>query len=85
MLHVVEIRFVDEHFQEVVRRVREWLSGENVQPTTFRYWLHEHETMMRVNFEIECHAKAFAEAFGGVVLPARAGLAPPNAVPPRQD
>jgi hypothetical protein len=85
MLHVVEIRFADEHFQDVVLRVREWLNGENVQPTTFRYWLHEPESMMRVNFQVERQAKAFAEAFDGVVLPERAGLAPPNAASPGQD
>jgi len=68
MLHAVEIRFAGEHFQDVILRVRKWLDDQNVQPRTFRYWLYEPESVMRVNFEIERHARAFAQAFGGVVL-----------------
>jgi len=68
MLHAVEIRFAGEHFQDVLLQVRGWLDKENFQPTTFRYWLHEPESVMRVNFEAEPHAKAFAQAFGGVLL-----------------
>lgn len=85
MLHVVEIRFADERFQDVVLRVREWLNGENVQPTAFRYLLDQPESMIWIDFAKERHAKAFAKAFGGVVLPERAGLAPLNAVSPRQN
>jgi hypothetical protein len=68
MLHAVEIRFAGEHFQDVLLQIRGWLGEKNFQPTTFRYWLHEPESVMRVNFESEPHAKAFAQAFGGVVL-----------------
>ena len=68
MLHVVEIRFVGESFQELISRVRGWLDEENFQPTTFRYWLSEPHSALRVNFESEEQAQAFAQAFGGVVL-----------------
>ena len=68
MLHVVEIRFAGEDFKEVISRVRGWLNCENVQPSTFRYWLSEPDSVLRVNFEFEAQAQAFAQAFGGVVL-----------------
>jgi hypothetical protein len=68
MLHVVEIRFAGEHFRDVIFRVRGWLDRENVQPTTFRYWLYEPASVLRVNFELEEQAQSFAQAFGGVVL-----------------
>ncbi len=68
MLYVVEIRFAGENFKEVILRVRGWLNCENVQPSTFRYWLSEPDSVMRVNFEFEEQAQAFARAFGGVVL-----------------
>ena len=68
MLHVVEIRFVGENFKEVILRVRGWLNCENALPSTFRYWLSEPDSVMRVNFEFEEQAQAFAQAFGGVVL-----------------
>jgi hypothetical protein len=68
MLHVVEIRFAGENFKEVISRVRGWLNCENAQPRTFRYWLSEPDTVLRVSFEFEEQAQAFAQAFGGVVL-----------------
>ena len=68
MLHVVEVRFPGEHFRELLLRVRGWLNTENAQPSTFRYWFSEPDAVLRVNFESEEQARAFAEAFGGVVL-----------------
>jgi hypothetical protein len=41
------------------------LNDENAQVTAVLYWLHEPESVMRVNFETERNAKAFAQAFGG--------------------
>jgi hypothetical protein len=68
MLHVVEIRYAGENFRELMLRVRGWLNSENAQPSTFRYWFSEPDAVVRVNFESEDQARAFAEAFGGVVL-----------------
>ena len=68
MLHVVEIRFASENFKEVISRVRGWLNCENAQPSTFRYRLSEPDSVVRVNFEFEEQAQAFAQAFGGAVL-----------------
>jgi hypothetical protein len=44
------------------------LNCENAQPSTFRYWLSEPDSVLRVNFEFEEQAQGFAKAFGGVVL-----------------
>ena len=68
MLHLVEVRFPGENFRELLLRVRGWLNTENAQPATFRYWFSEADAVLRVNFESEEQARAFAEAFGGVVL-----------------
>ena len=68
MLHVVEVRFPGENFRELLLRVRGWLNTENSRPSTFRYWFSEVDAVLRVNFESEEQARAFAEAFGGVVL-----------------
>ena len=68
MLHVVEIRFASENFKEDISRVRGWLNCENAQPSTFRYRLSEPDSVVRVNFELEEQAQAFAQAFGGAVL-----------------
>ena len=68
MLHVVEVRFSGEQFRDFLIRVRGWVEKQNTQATTFRYWFHEAETVLRVNFEAYEQATAFAQAFGGVVL-----------------
>jgi hypothetical protein len=68
MLYVVEVRFAEKNFRQLLLRVRGWLNTENARPTTFRYWFSEPDTILRVNFETEGQARAFAEAFGGVLL-----------------
>jgi hypothetical protein len=68
MLHTVEARISEEHFRDFIGRVRRWMDSQNTHPTTFRYWLYEPETLVRVNFESKEQATAFAEAFGGIVI-----------------
>jgi hypothetical protein len=68
MLHVVAVRFAEQNFRELLLRVRGWLNTENARPSTFRYWFSDPDTIVRVNFEREEQARAFAEAFGGVLL-----------------
>jgi hypothetical protein len=68
MLHVVEIQVAAENFRELMSRLREWLEDERFQPRTFRYALSEPDSVLRVDFEVEDEAQAFARAFGGVVL-----------------
>jgi len=57
MLHAVEIRFAGEHFQDVILQVRGWLDEKKLQPTAFRYWLHEPESVMRVNLKLNSTRK----------------------------
>ena len=68
MLRVVELRFPAENFRDVVSRVKGWLDEADARPTTFRYWLNEPHSVMRVNFELEEQAQAFAQAFSGFLL-----------------
>ena len=82
MLYTVEVRFAGETFRELMLRVRGWLNSENAWPSTFRYWFSEPDALLRVNFQSEEQARAFAEAFGGVVLTSEsASRAPPGAPP----
>ena len=68
MLHAVEARFSEEPFRDFIVRVRDWLEAQPAQPTTFRYWLYEPDTVVRINFESKEQATAFAEAFGGTLV-----------------
>ena len=71
MLHVVEIRYGDDTSASIVASMRRWLIGGGEQPATLRYSSFGPATVVHVDFEQEIEANAFAQAFGGVVLPSR--------------
>jgi hypothetical protein len=71
MLHVVEIRYGENATASVINAMRRWLATGGAQPATVRYSLFGLATVLRVDFEKETEASAFAQAFGGVVLPNR--------------
>ena len=48
--------------------MRKWLDSGKTQPTTVRYSLFGTATVLRVDFELEAEARAFAQAFGGIML-----------------
>ena len=68
MIQVVEIRFAAENFRQLMARLRTWLEDESFPPRTLRYRLSEPESVLRVDFELEGQAQAFAQAFDGVCL-----------------
>ena len=68
MLHAVEIRFPADNFKELIARLRGCLDDESFQPRTLRYSLCDPDSMLRVDFEVEADAHAFAKAFGAEVL-----------------
>jgi hypothetical protein len=82
MLYTVEVRFAGETFRELMLRVRGWLNSENAWPSTFRYWFSEPEALLRVKFQSEEQARAFAEAFRGVVLTSEPASSASPGVPP---
>ena len=63
MIHVVELRFAAENFLQLMARLRTWLEDESFRPRTLRYRLSEPESVLRVDFELEGQAQAFAQAF----------------------
>jgi len=73
MIHVVEIRYGDKASASVVNSMRRWLAASNggAQPASVRYSIFGLATVLRVDFDEETEANAFALAFGGVVLPSR--------------
>jgi hypothetical protein len=68
MLHVVEVRFISGNIRDVLLQIRAWCDRKNVRQGTFRYWLSERDSVVRVNFELEEEAQAFAQTFSGTVL-----------------
>lgn len=71
MLHVVEIRYGEDALTNILPMMRKWLGNGQDQPAMYRYSLFGAATVLHVDFELEAEANAFAQAFGGIVLPSR--------------
>jgi hypothetical protein len=70
-LHVVEIRYGNDALRSTVATMRRWAASGGTQPATVRYSLFGPSAVLHVDFEREEEANAFAQAFGGIVLPSR--------------
>ena len=66
-MHIVQLQYSDDATVEIVGTMRKWLDTGKAQPT-IRYSLLGTATLLRVDFELESEARAFAQAFGGTVL-----------------
>ena len=66
-MHIVELQHSAAVAAKIVAAIRKWLESGNAQPT-IRYSLLGAATVLRVDFESESEARAFAQAFGGTVL-----------------
>jgi len=67
VMHIVELRYSDDAAGKIVGTMQRWLNTGKAQPT-IRYSLLGNATVLRVDFELEGEARAFAQAFGGTVL-----------------
>jgi hypothetical protein len=66
-VHIVELQYSDDAAVKIVGTMRKWLDTGKAQPA-IRYSLLGTATLLRVDFELESEARAFAQAFGGTVL-----------------
>ena len=66
-MHIVELQYSEDAAAKIVGTMRKWLDTGKAQPT-IRYSLLGTATLLRVDFELESEARAFAQAFGGTVL-----------------
>jgi hypothetical protein len=66
-VHIVELQYSEDAVAKIVGTMRKWLDTGKAQPT-IRYSLWGTATLLRVDFELESEARAFAQAFGGTVL-----------------
>lgn len=72
----VEIRISDEsRLSQQMVSMRTWLDKQRFEPSMFRHTATGEGLVLRVEFKVEAEAAAFANAFGGHVLPISAGEA----------
>ena len=66
-MHIVELQYGNDAAAKIIATMRKWLDRGKAQPT-IGYSLLGTATVLRVDFELEGEAHAFAQAFGGTVL-----------------
>jgi hypothetical protein len=66
-MHIVELQYSNDAAAKIVATIRKWLDSGKAQPA-IRYSLLGTATVLRVDFELEGEAHAFAQAFGGTVV-----------------
>jgi len=66
-VHIVELQYSEDAAAKIVGTMRKWLDTGKTH-STIRYSLWGTATLLRVDFELESEARAFAQAFGGTVL-----------------
>jgi hypothetical protein len=67
-MHIVELQYSDDPAAKIVAAMRKWLDSGKAQPA-IRHSLLGAATVLHVDFDFESEARAFAQAFGGTVLP----------------
>ena len=66
-MHIVELQYTDSAAAKIIAMMRKWSDSGKAQPA-IRYSMLGSATVLRVDFELEGEARAFAQAFGGTVL-----------------
>ena len=68
MLYVVEVPVAEDDLYEQMNRMRGWLDHQRFEPSSFRLVRADNRQLVRVLFNIESEAAAFAAEFGGSLL-----------------
>ena len=68
-MHTAEVRIpADDDFGDRLKEMRLWLDAKRFAPTTFTYFFLLPGTRLRVSFDIENEAVAFALKFDGILV-----------------
>ena len=70
----VGLRYRGVALPDIMKMMRLWLDGRQVQPKGFDYVISGSGTLVRVEFAQEAEAAEFAEAFGGFLSPQRPSI-----------
>ena len=75
----------DKDFTRRLTDMRVWLDNQRYEPSKFTYFFLDPGMKIRVTFDIDCEAEAFARKFGGSLLdtPGARAIAQRRSTPPR--
>ena len=77
MRYAVEVPVAEDDLYEQMNRMRGWLDHQRFEPSSFRLSRAENRHIVRVVFQSESEATAFAAEFDGLLL---ASSAPATAI-----
>jgi hypothetical protein len=64
-MRAAEIRISDDDFAGCLKDMRLWLDEHRYEPSTFTYFDVGPGVLVRVSFNVDDEAEAFAQKFGG--------------------
>ena len=67
-MQTAEVEIGNADFGDRLKEMRLWLDAKRFAPTTFTYFFLLPGTRLRVSFDIENEAVAFASKFGGILV-----------------
>ncbi len=67
-MQMAEVRISDDDFGLCLREMRLWLDSRGFTPSSFTYFYLDPGMLVRVLFDIDGEAGAFAQAFDGAVI-----------------
>ena len=67
-MQTAEVRISDEDFGQRLKDMRLWLDGRRFEPSVFTYFYLDPGMMVRVTFDSDEQAEAFADEFGGSLI-----------------
>ena len=67
-MQTAELRILDGDFGGRLKEIRNWLDEQQFEPSAFTYFYLDPGMMIRVLFDNDNEASAFAEAFGGCLI-----------------
>ena len=67
-MQTAEVRISDDDFGQRLKDMRLWLDGRRFEPSVFTYFYLDPGMMVRVSFDSDDQAEAFADEFGGSLI-----------------
>jgi hypothetical protein len=74
VVQTAEVRISDDDFGQRLKDMRLWLDRRRFEPSAFTYFYLDPGMMVRVCFDVDYEARAFAEEFGGTLIKTRAAV-----------
>jgi hypothetical protein len=69
-VQTAEVEISDAEFGNRLKDMRIWLEAEQLAPTTFTYFFLSPGMKLRIAFDVDAEAAAFAMKFGAVLVDA---------------